>query len=330
MPTGFGRVGRVARGAGLEPADEQLVVLAARLEPLAAGVRHLAGRLVHEQAVVGGGQVDPPAAHLAGDAEVVALRVVAEQRQPEPVLAGGRPVALAGVAAGLASAPAARRCGTDSGSASVASLTVDRDRRGHARRTSTVSVAVPSAAGARNALVTVATGLSSVNVGGGGHVAGAAVGELGLDDEPLPVAGAGQLDRRRGDDELRTGSAADGRDAANSEQRRHEQSTTSSVSTSSLGSRGCASSLAAAARVRSTASSARSRRASSGLSGLPSASVLTPPGAFDLEHPAAADAVDDLLPADRAGQFAHQRRRSPGGVVGSTVTWNVDLPVARP
>ena len=96
------RVLRVARGAGLEPADEEQVVLAARFDPLAAGVRHLAGRLVHDEAVVGRGEVDAPAAHLARDAEVVALGVVAEQRQAEAVLARGRAVALAGVAADLA------------------------------------------------------------------------------------------------------------------------------------------------------------------------------------------------------------------------------------
>ncbi len=48
----------------------------------------------------GDGEVDAPAADLAGEAVVVAVGVEAEQRQAEAVLAAGRAVAAAGVAAG--------------------------------------------------------------------------------------------------------------------------------------------------------------------------------------------------------------------------------------
>ena len=53
IPTGSGDIGRVGRGAGLEPAQDDLVSLAAGLDPLAAGVGDPAGRLVQEQAVLG-------------------------------------------------------------------------------------------------------------------------------------------------------------------------------------------------------------------------------------------------------------------------------------
>ena len=81
---------------------ERLVELAVRLEPLAAGVLDGADGLLEQRAVGGHGQVDPPAAHLAGQAEVVALGVEAEEREPEAVLAAGRAVAAPGVAAGPA------------------------------------------------------------------------------------------------------------------------------------------------------------------------------------------------------------------------------------
>ena len=74
--------------------------LARRLEPLAAGVRHGAGGLLEQQALGRDGEVDAPAADLAGEAVVVAVGVEAEQREAEAVLAAGRAVAAAGVAAG--------------------------------------------------------------------------------------------------------------------------------------------------------------------------------------------------------------------------------------
>ena len=56
--------------------------------------------LLEERAVGGDGQVDPSADHLAGQAEVVALGVEAEERDAEAVLAARGTVAAAGVAAG--------------------------------------------------------------------------------------------------------------------------------------------------------------------------------------------------------------------------------------
>ena len=61
---------------------------------------HGADGLLQQRALGGHGQVDPPAAHLAGEAVVVAVGVEAEEREPEAVLAAGRAVAAAGVAAG--------------------------------------------------------------------------------------------------------------------------------------------------------------------------------------------------------------------------------------
>ena len=309
MPTGFGVSGGSLRRAGFEPADEQLVVLAARLEPLAAGVRHLAGRLVHDQAVVGRGEVDAPAAHLAGDAEVVAVGVVAEQRQPEPVLAGADPWHF----------PVLQPAFVRTGSTSVrkrSALGVRRLRDvtgtfAECPACLTVSVADPSAVGARKPLVTVATGLSSVNVGGGGHVAGAAVGELGLDDDALPVAGAGQLDRGRRDGDphrRRRRPRRRGGRARRTATRTHTGTSWRIVGRRSRSNtRRLASPLTGFDRRRH-GFFCSSRSASSGLSGLPVGVGLHPAGRVDLQHPAAADAVHDLLPADRAGQFAHQRR----------------------
>ena len=97
----LGQLGDVVVGrAGLDPAVERLVELAVGLEPLAAGVLDGAGRLLEHGAVGRDGQVDPAADHLAGQAEVVALGVEAEERDAEAVLAPGRPVAAPGVAAG--------------------------------------------------------------------------------------------------------------------------------------------------------------------------------------------------------------------------------------
>ena len=92
--------GGVERGVGLEPADERLVVLVALLHPRAAGVRHLAERLLDECAFGRQCEVDAAAVEFAREAEVVAVGVEAEQRQAEPVLAAGGPVAPADVAPG--------------------------------------------------------------------------------------------------------------------------------------------------------------------------------------------------------------------------------------
>jgi hypothetical protein len=190
-------VGRVLRRAGLQPPDQQQVVLAARLDPLAAGVRHLARCLVHHQAVFGGGEVHAAAAHLPGDAEVVAVRVVPEQREHEPVLPGGRAVALAGVAPD----PGEDRhhVGAEPHVAGRARVG-DRDRHLHRVR--------PEGDGERGGPVGGRGEEGVLHLGDrlvehercrGGHVPGAAVGELGLHDEPLTVPRAGQFDRGRRD-----------------------------------------------------------------------------------------------------------------------------------
>ena len=63
-------------------------------------MRHRAHGLLQDQALFGHGQVDAAIAQLAGEAEVIALGIEAEQREAEAVLAAGRAVAAAGVAAG--------------------------------------------------------------------------------------------------------------------------------------------------------------------------------------------------------------------------------------
>ena len=90
----------VVGGAGLDPAVERLVELAAGSNRLPPVCVHGADRLLEQRAVGRDGQVDPAADHLAGQAEVVALGVEAEERDPEPVLAARGAVAAPGVAAG--------------------------------------------------------------------------------------------------------------------------------------------------------------------------------------------------------------------------------------
>ena len=90
-------------------AAKQLVIGLARLRQDAADVRHAAGRLEQHQAAFRGGAVEAPAVEVVGQGAVVEQRIVAAQRQLEAVLALGRAVAGAGVAAQLATAPASRR-----------------------------------------------------------------------------------------------------------------------------------------------------------------------------------------------------------------------------
>ena len=80
--------------------SKRLVVLAVGGEPLAAGVRHAAVGLLHQQALARQRQIDAAEADLAREAVMVAVGIEAEQRQVEAVLAAGRAVATAGVAAG--------------------------------------------------------------------------------------------------------------------------------------------------------------------------------------------------------------------------------------
>ena len=102
-PTAVGDGRRIVRRPGFEPAERSSdVVRSSVVEALAAGVRHLAGGLFEDQALGRQGQVDAAAVDLAGQPIVIAVRIEAEQRQAEAVLAAGRPVAAADVAAGLA------------------------------------------------------------------------------------------------------------------------------------------------------------------------------------------------------------------------------------
>jgi hypothetical protein len=75
----LGHVRRVLWGAGFQPADESLVRLVAGLEPLAAGVRYFAGRLLDHQALGRDRDVDAATRHLAAEAVVIAVGVEAEQ-----------------------------------------------------------------------------------------------------------------------------------------------------------------------------------------------------------------------------------------------------------
>ena len=99
----LGQLGDIVVGRpGLDPAVERPVQLAVRLEPLAAGV--LARRRWPSRASVlsaGTARLTRRPTHLAGQAEMVALGVEAEEREPEPVLAARGAVAAPGVAAGL-------------------------------------------------------------------------------------------------------------------------------------------------------------------------------------------------------------------------------------
>src|SRR5262249_53378300 len=85
-------------GAVLDPLADDLVLPGIPAEADAAGVIDLAGRLEQEQAAVGVVDVDAPAGAVAGDAEVVALRLEAEQGQAKSALALERAVARAHVA----------------------------------------------------------------------------------------------------------------------------------------------------------------------------------------------------------------------------------------
>jgi hypothetical protein len=92
---------RVVRGTGLQPPEHRPVQVVALLDELPAGVLDGPEGLGDQQALLGDGEVDPAGGLGAGDAVVVAGRVVPEQGQHEPVLAPGRPVAPAAVAVGL-------------------------------------------------------------------------------------------------------------------------------------------------------------------------------------------------------------------------------------
>ena len=84
-----------------DPARQRLVILRARLQALAALVSDHRGRLRQQQAQAGIRNLHPPSLRLPRDRQVIRLRIVPEQRQPEPTLPRHRPVAAASVAVRL-------------------------------------------------------------------------------------------------------------------------------------------------------------------------------------------------------------------------------------
>ena len=86
-------------GSGEEPGDEDLVVDGIAVEPMAAPVWDLHGRLAEKQAVAGRHQADSPLVSLSNDRRSVATRVEAKHRELETALSVLGSVARATVAA---------------------------------------------------------------------------------------------------------------------------------------------------------------------------------------------------------------------------------------
>ena len=78
---------------------EEFVGLGAARQPQSPLVRDFAQGLAQDQAGLGGDRVDPPAAGLAREDREVLVGQISPQAQPEPPLAGRRPVAGTHVAA---------------------------------------------------------------------------------------------------------------------------------------------------------------------------------------------------------------------------------------
>ncbi len=194
----------VVGGAGLDPAVDRLVQLAAGLEPLAAGVRHGPDRLLEQRAVGGDRQVDATADHLASQPVVVPLRVEAKERDPESVLATRGAVAATGVAPGPHEdrhdvQPEAER-GLHG---RLGDLHRQRDRaaaEGDGEGRGAVGGGVEDRPRAADQ-----PGVGHRERGLLRHVASDAVGVGGLDHDRLPVAGRRELDRRRIDRQVRHG-----------------------------------------------------------------------------------------------------------------------------
>ncbi len=74
------------------------MVRAVLRDEFAAGMGHAAGGFGQEERLFGQGEIDAASRLLAGEPEVVALRIESEQRKVEAVLAAGRAVTGAGVA----------------------------------------------------------------------------------------------------------------------------------------------------------------------------------------------------------------------------------------
>ena len=97
----LGDIGAVLGGASLEPCQEGPIGFTVRREEFAAGVRHFARGFFEDQTLLRQGEIDAASDRLAREAVVVAVRIVAEQREPETVFAAGGAVATAGVAPGF-------------------------------------------------------------------------------------------------------------------------------------------------------------------------------------------------------------------------------------
>ena len=96
------RGARVVLRPFLHPVAEVLVRLGVAEQPEAALVGDLAERLAEEDARLRRHDVDPSTGGFPGEDRVILVGQVAPQAEPEPTLAGGRPVAGPHVATGLA------------------------------------------------------------------------------------------------------------------------------------------------------------------------------------------------------------------------------------
>ena len=94
----LGDAGGVVLGPSGDPFQDGTVVGGIRLVELVARVGDGADGLLDQRAFLGDGEVDPAADHLAGQADVVAGGVHAEEREAETVLAARGAVATARVA----------------------------------------------------------------------------------------------------------------------------------------------------------------------------------------------------------------------------------------
>ena len=76
------------RRAVLDPREQRLVFGRADFQPRTAAVRDPTGRLGEKQAVFGRELRKPALAGVTGQRQEVAVRVIAENREMEPVLTG--------------------------------------------------------------------------------------------------------------------------------------------------------------------------------------------------------------------------------------------------
>ena len=96
----LGETRRVILSTVRNPLEDGLVILGISLVELIAGVRHSADGLLDHRALLGDGEVDAAADHLTGQADIVAIRIHAEKREAEAVLAAGGAMAAAAVTVG--------------------------------------------------------------------------------------------------------------------------------------------------------------------------------------------------------------------------------------